>query len=452
MLSIGGLSMRVLFPDPLRMHALGYPKLAYVPFLVSDDGSYPKEANRYLRERACLEWRPKFGFGDERFRFNTIQTVSSLEGMARRIMEFLLWCDKAKLPGGWREVDYQNDLVGKWQSGMLDGSASRSKTRISNDTVNSRISEACYFLTWAAERGYRHEFEVVVSCKGARKPSLVRKKVYASSRLGALPQVRGLLSLPTKEALFNWHERLKKRHGAVIGMFAEFLMKTGVRISEGTEFRVSDLPEKKYGSDKSSWREDWIVAGEIPCTISMGIKGAKISRGSQESVRPRQIYIPIELADRLEHYKREGRLTLIMRWVSSGRDRAERERRKEFAKNEKFWIGKRGRPLTAGWVRQAWASIKCGPWKWSPHRARHEFAVNTIVSYTREMIQAAKLSSIPSVGWLHGLMAGQIQIILSPLLGHLDEKTTMIYLTAARERMLAEFTHPAILWLKDCES
>ncbi|MGE8303365.1 MAG: hypothetical protein ACN6PW_02820 [Pseudomonas kermanshahensis] len=366
-------------------------------------------------------------------------------------MEFLLWCDSIKVPGSWREVEYQDDLVSRWQSGMLDGSATRSKTRISNETVNSRVTEACYFLAWAAERGYRGEFKVVVTSKGARNPSLVRKRGYASSRLGSLPQVKNLLSLPTKKALSDWHERLKVRHGAVIGLFAEFLIQTGVRISEGTGFRVGDLPEKNYGTDRNSWREDWVAAGEIPCTISMGIKGPKVSRGSLESVKPRQIYIPLELADRLEYYKKEGRLTLIMRWVSSGKDQAERNRRKEIAKTESFWIGKRGRPLTAGWVRQAWASVDCGPWKWSPHRARHEFAVSTIAKYTRETIEVAKLTTLPSVGWLHGLMAGQIQILLSPLLGHVDERTTMIYLKAARERMLAEFTHPAMLWLKECE-
>lgn len=142
--------MRVIFPDPTRMHALGYSKLAYVPFLIAEDGNYPVEANRYLRERACLEWRPKVEYGDERFRFNVSQTINSLEAMARRLMEFLLWCDKEQYPSAWREVSYQDDLIENWQKGMLNGSASRSQKRLCNETVNARIAEACYFLIWAA--------------------------------------------------------------------------------------------------------------------------------------------------------------------------------------------------------------------------------------------------------------------------------------------------------------
>lgn len=443
--------MRVIFPDPERMHALRYSKLAYVPFLIADDGSYPVEANRYLRERACLEWRPKAESGDERFRFHISQTVNSLEAMARRLMEFLLWCDKEGYPTAWREVSYQDDLVERWQKGMLNGSASRSRKQLCNGTVNARIAEACYFLIWAAERGYRSEFKVFAGIKGSYNQKIRRNNNLGTTRMAALPPTGGRLSLPSVKALSKWQADLKVRHGEAMSLFAEFLIKTGVRISEGTGFRSSDLPDKNFGEDNMSWREDWIAAGEVPCTIRMGIKGPKVSRGSEESVNPRQIYIPIGLADRMDHYKKEGRATLIMRWIISGRDRAERERRKQVAKTDKFWVGKRGRPFSPSWIRQAWSSVGCGPWIWSPHKARHEFAVTTIVNYTRQLLDAARLPQIPSAGWLHGLMAGQVQIMLSPLLGHIDERTTMIYLMAARERLLSEFTHPALLWAKECD-
>lgn len=178
--------MRVIFPDPNRMNALGYSKLAYVPFLMADDGSYPVEANRYLRERACLEWRPKIEYGGESLRFNVSQTVNSLEAMARRLMEFLLWCKKEGYPNSWREVSYQDDLIGKWQIGMLNGTASRSQKRLCNETVNSRVSEACYFLTWAAERGYRDYFEVLVGLRGSNNPRSCPRKWCNSSWLWPL--------------------------------------------------------------------------------------------------------------------------------------------------------------------------------------------------------------------------------------------------------------------------
>ncbi len=442
--------MRVIFPDRERMIDLGYQKLAFVPFLISEDGSYPAEANRYLRERACLEWQPASDKGVALARFTVRQTVQSREAMARRLMEFLLFCTSEDLD--WREVSYLDDVIDKWQVGMLTGVASRTKKKLGNDTVNVRVSEACYFLLWSAERGFRKPFEMLYKERGRAQAKKRRgRDLNAVSRAGELHTIKSPLSLPTTGALEKWRSMLGARHGEVMALLAEFLIRTGVRISEAIGFRAEDLPDKNFGVDHNSWREDWITAGEVPCLISMGNKGPKVELGSEKSTKPRYIYIPIDLADRLDHYKTEGRKTLITRWISASKTRSERSRRQAEAQTNKFWLGKRGRPLTAGWVRQAWSSIDLRPWKWSPHRARHEFAVNTIVEYTKNMMSFAKVGAVPSAGWLHGLMAGQIHIILSPLLGHIDEHTTGIYLTSARERLLAEFSHPAILWTEDCE-
>lgn len=446
--------MKVIFPDPQQMKDLGYAKLAYIPFLIAADGDYPVEANRYLRERACLEWRPSISGKPGCYRFNTRQTVESLDAMARRLMEFLLWCESSIPTIYWKDVVYLDDLLDKWQVGMLSGSASRSRKKLAIETVNSRVSEACSFLSWAAERGYRDTFSVMTNKvslyetpKGSRK-----RRHNKDSRVGELVSRRRSLSLPSDVALVQWHSELKIRHGEVIALFSECLMRTGMRISEGTKFRAQDLPEKIYGPEGNDWREDWLKSGEVPCTIRMGVKGPKVERGTEESSKPRVIYIPIELADRMDYYRQEGRPTLIARWVSAGKTRVERDKRQKSIKTNVFWLGKRGRPLSNSWVRQAWSSGAATPWKWCPHLARHLFAVNTLVSYMRDLIAQFRLSTIPSVGWLHGLMAGQISIILSPLMGHLSEETTLLYLAGARERLMQEFQHPTLTWLDDCES
>lgn len=436
------------------MKDLGYAKLGYVPFLIGADGDYPVEANRYIRERACLEWRPSIPEKQGSYRFSTRQTIESLDAMARRLMEFLLWCENSTPKISWKDVSYLDDLIDKWQAGMLSGSASRSRKKLAIETINSRVSEACYFLTWAAERGFRDAFSVmtnkVTSCAAPRGSQKNRNK--KDFRIGELTSRRRSLSLPSDVVLAQWHSKLKTRHGEVIALFAECLMRTGMRISEGTKFRTQDLPEKKYGPGGHDWREDWLLSGKVPCTICMGVKGPKIARGSEESSKPREIYIPIELADRMDYYRREGRATLIARWVSAGNTRSERDKRQKSTKTDIFWLGKRGLPLSNSWVRQSWCSGETTPWKWCPHMARHLFAVNTLVTYMRDLIAQFRLSTIPSVGWLHGLMAGQISIILTPLMGHMSEETTLLYLTGARERLMQEFQHPTLRWLDDCES
>lgn len=446
--------MHVLFPDALQMKARGYPKLAYVPFLIGDDGEYPVEANRYLRERACLEWRPLVPGKEGCYRFNTRQTVKSLDAMARRLMEFLLWCQNSSPNVSWKEISYLDDLMDRWQVGMLNGTASRSGKKLAAETVNSRISEACYFLLWAAERGYRDAFVVMTKVvSDNRKHASYRPgRGDVESRVGSLASRRRSLSLPSDAAVSLWLSKLKIRHGEVIALFSELLIRTGMRISEATQFRVGDLPEKNYGPDNDEWREDWLQSGEVLCTISMGIKGPKITRGSEESVKARTIYIPIDLADRMDYYRREGRPTLIARWVSATKTKEDRDKRRSSVKTNHFWLGKRGTSLSNSWVRQTWSSELTRPWKWSPHMARHLFAVVTLVNYTRELISVHKISVVPSVGWLHGLLAGQISIILSPLLGHVSEETTLLYLAAAREKLLQEFKHPTLQWLDECEN
>jgi hypothetical protein len=442
--------MRVVFPNAQQMKNLGYAKLAYVPFLISEDGDYPAAANRYLRERACLEWRPPIIGREGYCRFNTQQTVKSLDAMARRLMELLLWCENVGVC--WQDVTYLGDLIDRWQVGMLDGSVSRSQKKLAIETVNSRISEACYFLSWAAERGYRNSFTVLTRvCAPNKGNSIGKKRVGSERRVGELVSRSRSLSLPSDDVIANWHAKLKVRYGEVIALFAECLMRTGLRISEATMFREQDFPKKNFGFECNEWREDWLSAGEVPCTIRMGIKGPKVARGSQESLKPRTIYLPIDLADRMDHYRREGRNTLIARWVSAGKTKEEREKRRKSIKTDLFWIGKKGRPLSNSWIRQTWSSELAMHWKWCPHMARHLFAVVTLVTYIRDLLSHLKMAVIPSLGWLHGLMAGQISIILTPLMGHMSEETTLLYLTAARERLFSEFKHPTLMWLDDCE-
>jgi hypothetical protein len=65
------------------MVSLGQAKLAYVPFLIGDDGGYPKEANQYLRERCLAEWRPQLGQSAEPSGKIVIPTRQSRDGIAR---------------------------------------------------------------------------------------------------------------------------------------------------------------------------------------------------------------------------------------------------------------------------------------------------------------------------------------------------------------------------------
>jgi hypothetical protein len=100
------------FPSPQRMIDLAHAKLSHCPFVIGDDGSYLPEVNQYLRERFLGEWIPRLGQSAWKKDGKAIsQTKASRAAMARRLVEFLRWCDRSDPPKDWRAVDYETDLL-----------------------------------------------------------------------------------------------------------------------------------------------------------------------------------------------------------------------------------------------------------------------------------------------------------------------------------------------------
>jgi hypothetical protein len=50
---------KVFFPDSKKLKRLGFESVAHVPVIFDGDHRYCCEYNRYLRERATLDWSPK---------------------------------------------------------------------------------------------------------------------------------------------------------------------------------------------------------------------------------------------------------------------------------------------------------------------------------------------------------------------------------------------------------
>jgi hypothetical protein len=100
---------KVFFPDRGRLAAKGYAAVAHVPVLFGTDGRYLREHNRYLRERARLEWHPGAG-GD-------ILRARTLSNIADRLKNFAMWCAARSVD--WRTVTYARIL--DYQSEQIDG-------------------------------------------------------------------------------------------------------------------------------------------------------------------------------------------------------------------------------------------------------------------------------------------------------------------------------------------
>ena len=145
-----------------------------------------------------------------------------------------------------------------------------------------------------------------------------------------------------------------------------------------------------------------------------GVKGGKVEPASQLGTRSRVVQMPIDLADRIEHYIVFTRPTLLTR--SLRRDRLA-------PRTDRLWLGeKKEQPVSNQMLYKAWTKTAHCPEHWHPHAARHFFAVEALCDATRQLLRFHEIENPRGValGWLHGLMASQVRLRLTPLLGHLS--------------------------------
>jgi len=413
------------------------PKLQNIPVLICEDGSYPIEANTYVVERCCGEWGPS-DLDDP-----IVPTLRSREGIASRLCAFLRFCRQYS-SRDWRNMTYEEDLLGEYQVGLLKGKCSATRMPLSAASVNVYLDEAVLFLMWAAERGYRPAFKVsrrrVRTATSSGKHSLGHRGRFVLQRQGKMQVVSDPLpTLPTNREVDRWLRGIRL-HAPVKALAFELILRSGVRLSETNQMRSKCFPDKLHEGSES-WPPRWLQQGWVPVILRYGVKGGKVQPASALSLRSRRIEVPIDLADRIWHYKQLIRPTLLRRFTRGDRSRDASEGR--------LWLGESKRqPVSNTMLYKAWTKTPYCPKGWNPHDGRHFFAVEKICDYVRLLMQNHGIDEPRSigVGWLHGLVAGQVKLILSPLMGHVSEETTMLYLKCAHHRLIESFGHPALDW------
>lgn len=425
--------MHWLWPPDNFFIARNLPKLQHVPLLV-DNGAYPVEVNRYVEERSLGEWGPGMGSEDDD---PPVLTKKSRANLATKLCALYFWLGQDKRRD-WRTLDYP-DLL-KYQLGLQLGTGSASGRALKASSINGYVDEACAFLKWAAVRGLRCPFKVptrrtLVERAGRGTHTRVNTRILVSARQGALQQpTNQLLVLPSAVEIERWMAVLRVKHPVKAIMF-ELMVRAGIRISEANLLRLGCFPRQ------TSWG-DATTRGWVPLLLRFGVKGPKVVPGEDLSTKSRFVEVPIELAERIEHYIRWVRPNLIARY----------RRRHEAPKwtTDRLWIGENAfRPIAYSTLYKAWTTTQGCPTGWHPHKARHYYAVEKVVDATRCFLELNELQdklTPGGFGWIHGLMAGQIRMILSPHLGHVEESTSQIYLSAAVARLAQGAGHPLVRW------
>lgn len=424
--------MRWVLPPAGFFLDANVPKLQFIPIILEEDGNYPFEANRYLIERSCGEWSPAAAQDAQPI----VLTLSSRKNMAQRMVAFLRWCRNCRVD--WRQLDYIDEIRGGYQLDLLAGRKSGATKPLARSTVNQYIDEACAFLRWAHERGYRGPISIparslsVRYSKGTHSRGHLSRVVAVRRDKLSLPEA-SLDWLPNADSVRNWLAAIAARH-PVKALVFELIVSTGCRVDEAHQLRVTCFPRK------SEWTESVHREGRLPVQLQYGVKGPKVLPHEKLSVRTRRIYVPIDLAERIESYLTFTRPTLMARFRRShGRAPV----------TDRLWLGEhKGLPVSYQMLWKTWTTSPLCPAGWHPHAGRHYFAVEEIVKATMDLMNLHGLkdgSDVP-IGWMQGLMQNQVRLILSPLMGHASEATTMLYLRAAHRRLATVTGHPSLAW------
>jgi hypothetical protein len=422
-------------PSDDLIAAAGFGSVAHVPIIFSMDWKYHRVASRYMRQRALGQTIPvEFGGG-------SIPTKQSLTTFGRWLIDFLAWCDWAKI--SWKDVTYTEDLVLRYQVSMTTGSWSASKQSLSASTINNRTDEAVNFCAWALRVGLREKpFDVPYEQSYRKSGGLSSRTrmVAVKSRKGKIRAAPVDLSLPTEIQVARWLASVKAKFGIVKMLMCRLATEAGLRRQEVVEWDLSYL-----GTNADNWQ---VRDENVILQIQYGTKGEKYadefaSLGAtpvSRTVGPaRFISVPLDLALDLLEYRNKLRPKLIRMYVNKETDPASKKRREAEARswNHRLFLAEYdGRPIQGPTLLKA---FKINPpfKEWHTHLGRHYYACLYMLRQLRLLWKASSPAGTnPPPDWV--LFQGQAALLmLRRQLGHISERSTETYLVW----LLHAFTH-----------
>lgn len=370
-----------------------------------------------------MDWAPggRTGFGQKR-----LLTEISLRGIGESLCNFLEWVACRDLD--WRHLQYQDHILDGYQAEMLRGTWSLRGTKLAEATVNLRVQEACNFLTWAFERGYRaDQFKVVFNLRKIKANTAFNshghRDISIESRVGKVRLPPKKLRLPTDSEIARWLSCVRNEHGQTKALMCELILTTGVRRAEAAAWRVETLPQN---------REYWNVVGNnVVVSLKFGAKGPAYGKNHGDKVGPeREIAVPLIFANQLAKYLEFSRPKSRVKWVNSAPTTEEKRSRISKSTPHLFLSEYDGKRITDKTLYDAWTRVSWLPFDgWSPHAGRHYWACKTLLDLAKRRAEVLKEKTGPMpVDWAMGNASFDVKLIIQPQLGHVDSKTSYSYL------------------------
>jgi site-specific recombinase XerD len=328
-------------------------------------------------------------------RTGTSKSTNTWKAEAEQLGIFLRW---VKAQGKhWKDITLE-DFRAFYRTRRLQPSP-HTKRRISGKTWNACIGAVSRFYAWAAVTG--RNTQVPFTYRKIRIPEV--GQVDKNTITESIPDdpVRFL----TLEEYKLFRQALGQvRNGGRDQAFADTLVSTGLRLSEGNSLTISRLP------DPDAPRYAGIKA--IPFTV--------IGKGSKK----RRIRFPKTTLRGLEIYKGEDRANAITRL----RTRRFGSKGGGVLEPQELWLTERGTPMSAPRWEEIFneASRRCDI-HCTPHMLRHTFAIYTLSELLEKTICAINELRLNGRERYSTLIHNPLRQ-LADLLGHRNVTTTFIYL------------------------
>jgi len=382
---------------------------AGVPFLISPGLEYDVELNRYFLRPALV--------GSSR------NTQLAAAGDVRRFLDFL-WCSRDGR--GWRDAtEADHDAYWYWRRQDPGG------PRVAGSTWNRELSMLNGFYSWAARRGLVPASPIA---QRQRRPAPAGRQHGGLAGTAPAAQARDirwdLVEWLTPAQYRSWRDtglrgygadglpdqRFRGRWAARNALFADLMVRTGLRLTEQASLAALEVPQRGGGQ---AYHRFW-----LPAAIAKGgsARWAYVPDGIARKVGE---YIATDRADVIEQARARGaydriasplviedpgvrhpRVTVRGQAGSTAQvpvgQLEPHERARLLVRTAgglepaALWLGEHGMPITvSGWKQvfatangrceRAGVEVRC-----HPHLLRHSFAVVTLEQLQRGHLAASR--------------------------------------------------------------
>lgn len=419
------MSYSVFYSDPDITTRVGFGKVADIPCIFDSRPGYHREASRYLIDRGLGIWSPGAKWSAPRRPRPTRQTMRNY---AHWLANFLEWTETRGVDP--RTCDYIDDIHGRYQVEMRTGLWSRDGVGLGSSTINSRVDQACDYLTWMAEKGYRTSFEIAQKLTrlrtGSARSAIGHRPAQIQARLGKVRQNKRYLRMPSDAEVHTWLTKVYETFGTARGLMCEVVLLSAMRREEVASFRVTSLPE-----DKSQWHinsEDAPRRDQrVRISLEIGTKGGDEGYDHGDKVGPRrEIWIPLGLAERLHEYRTKLRNAALKRWVKAAGTLNEQKHRIQNTVHL-FLDEKTGKRINAKGLYNAWTGVALPFAGWSPHLGRDWWSCKVLLLDLAKKGYLRDGGAPPPTAAIEAEAMSTIRLIIQPQLGHASEEMAMVY-------------------------